>query len=251
MRIKTMFALAVTFIFSIGFPQLVKAANVVASNAYSHPWIVRSNSFFMISFHLKATDIKQFLPEGVKPSLNEHGLVNVTFEMYETEKISGLSPYKAAFIVIDIAGHPSRKGVPGHFAIWGRVDTPAVLDFFKQEFGFPYQLAKQLDVTTSPAQFSGVISSEKGELLKVSIEPLKDQPFAGDGIVDMVSVRPGLGLVKAEVPYLTNGHFGKVTYLKINPQGDPLLTLLKDAQPAWSLVADDQTFSYSHVISIR
>lgn len=214
-----------------------------AESIYSPPWIVQSTSFAMVTFSLPAADVKKYLPAGISPLVKDKGLVPTTLEVYSTERIAGLPTYKIAFIVVDIADHPSRTGTPGHFAIWGRVDSKSSLDFFTREFGFPYKLASQLDIQAGANTYKASIAGE----LRLHIEPLRDKPLDGNGVVDMLSIRPGTGLVKTEVPFLTQGYFGNMVSLHIEAKGDPVLDLLKNAKPDWSLIAEQQIFSYSQL----
>ena len=219
--------------------------------AWSHPWLVRSTSFLMVQFQLDREDVAALLPPGLSPQADAQGKVNATLEMYATERIAGLPGYRTAFVVVDVADHPSRAGTPGHFALWGRVDHAGALDFFRSQFGFPYELAQRLEVEAAGGRHGGVVGDGGTPALEVRLEAIAAQPVEVGGVVDMLAMHPDAGLVRAEVPYLSRGHFARVETLRIDPQGDRLLALLAATKPAWALVADDQSFAYSHVVVVE
>lgn len=228
-------------------PVVALAASKPSTEAPSSPsWVVDSKSFAMVTFSLPAEEVKKLLPASIIPLVNDKGRVNTTLEVYNTERISGIPSYEIVFIVVDVANHPSRTGMPGHFAIWGRVDSKPSQDFFSKEFGFPYKLTSAIDIQPTANAYKASIAGE----LQLHIEPLRDQPFEGNGVVDMLSLHPEKGLLKTEVPFLTKGHFGNVVSLNITSKGDPLLDLLKNTKPDWSLVSDQQVFTYSPWVSV-
>jgi hypothetical protein len=219
-----------------------------AANSYQgQPWLVESSSFAMISFSVDPDVIQTFLPPELKPHLNGENRVPLILEVYSTEKIAGIPAYKTAFIVVEVAGYPSRTGTPGHFAIWGRVDSPASRDFFSS-LGFPYSLATTMDIRTADQQT--FIADVSGGLLNFQLDPSRDAPFVGQGTVDML-VFNNQKLMKSEVSYLTQGVFAKVTSFKVLANNDPVLNLLKSAVPDWALVSDKQIFSYSHLVPVN
>lgn len=210
----------------------------------SPPWLAQSQSFLMATFALKADDVRRLLPRNLEPLADANGMVVATFEMYETARVAGLPGYKTAFVVVDVKGFDSREATPGHYAVWGRVTPQEALSAFRGHFGFPYRLA-DLTVSDSGGQRTGVIGAPGAELLTIRLEPLAEQPFTGQGAVNMVGSKPGHRIAYAEVPYLTRGNMARIVDLDIRPAGDPVLTLLKDAAPLWALVSSDQLFSYS------
>lgn len=212
------------------------------------PWVVQSENFLMVAFHLKPDDVRKLLPKGVEPLVNKEGTVGALLEMYETKRISGLPNYKIAFIVVDIQGHESRTGTPGHFAVWGRVSPLESLAAFKSHFGFPYQYGEQINFGIEQDAHFAAIGPPGKEQLRVKIAPLADQPFEAEGSINMVGMNADSGTVKAEVPYITKGHYGRLVSLEIRPGGDPVLKLIRNALPAWALVSKEQVFSYSHAV---
>lgn len=209
----------------------------------SLPWLVQSKSFCFVIFHLAADDVKKHLPPGVEPQLNDQGLVNAFFEIYETERIAGLPAYKMAFIAVDIANHPSRTGVAGHFAIWGKVDSEASVAFFQRTFGFPYQYVREFNIEANQGKVLGSI----GNSLRIQIEPLDENVSTSEGVVNMLSIHRdrNKGLINTEVLYLTKGRSGKIQLLDINAEKEPVLALLKYAQAQYTWIAEDQIFTYS------
>lgn len=221
-----------------------------ASNAYSQqgqPWIVESTSFAMLSFSVDPKSVQSFLPKGFTPHLNDKKQTSLIVEIYSTEKIAGIPPYKVIFIVAEVADHPSSAGTPGHYAIWGRVDSPASVELFR-DLGFPYNLAKTLDIQPGKTHKTK-IADNSGELLSIQLEPSADAPFSGQGVVDML-VMKNREMLKSEVSFLTQANFAKVTSFNVTAKNDPVLNLLKGVVADWSLVSDKQIFSYSHLVAL-
>lgn len=227
---------------------LAQATESAETPQFAPPWVAQSDNFLMVAFNLKPDDVRKLLPRGVEPLLNKEGTVGALLEMYETKRISGLPNYKIAFIVVDIQGHESRAGTPGHFAVWGRVSPLESLAALQSHFGFPYEYGEHIDFGMEQGAHLAAIGPPGRELLRVKIAPLADQPFEGEGSVNMVGMNADSGTVKSEVPYITRGHFGKILGFEIRPGNDPVLRLLKKAAPAWALVSKDQVFSYSHAM---
>ena len=221
----------------------------IAHSYTSSPWLVESRSFAMISFSLHPDDVRPHLPAGLAPQINDKNRVTCILEVYATERIAGLPNYTMAFLVVEIAGHPSRTGTPGHFAIWGRLDSPASLDFFAQQLGFPYRLASRLDIQVSQNSHRTLIADTSGDLLDFQLEPIRESPVTTQGVVDMLVFKTGEELMKAEVPYLTAGYLAKVGSFKVLTKRDPLLNLLTEAAVDWALVSNQQIFTYSPLIS--
>lgn len=215
---------------------------------FAPPWVMQSGNFMMAAFNLKTADVQKLLPKGVEPLVNQEGMVTALLEMYETNQVSGIPNYKIAFIVVDIKGHDSREGIPGHFAVWGRVTPQEALDAFQGHFGFPYKFADSIMLGMEQDAHVGAIGAPGKEILKLKIAPVPEQPFTGQGAVNMVGMNADSGTVKSEVPYITRGYMAKVLSFEVRAKGDPVLKLIKDAAPAWALVSKDQIFSYSHAI---
>lgn len=242
-------ALLFIFLFSANASLFAQTAGVAESPKFAPPWVVQSGNFLMIAFNLKPADVQKLLPKGVEPLLNKEGMVTAILEMYETSQVSGIPGYKTAFIVVDVQGHDSREGTPGHFAVWGRVSPQEALDAFRSNFGFPYEYAENITLGLEQDAHTCAIGAPGKEILRVKIAPIAEQPFAGQGAVNMVGMNADSGTVKSEVPYITRGNFGKVVDFQIRPpKGDRVLRLLKGAVPVWSVASKDQIFSYSHAV---
>jgi hypothetical protein len=229
-----------TFLLSALVLSLVESAGAQTT---SPPWLMQSGNFFMVVFKSKADAVQKLLPKGVEALADKDGLVGTALEMYETSRASGIPSYRTAFLVVDVKGHDSSGGTPGHFALWGRVSPPESLNAFVSHFGFPYEDA---DITLGLEEGThvGIIADAGKEILKVKVEPVADQPIAVQGRVNMVG-RKANGVVRSEVPYLSHGNAGKVVTLEVQPQADAALALIQGATPVWAMVAKDQTFSYS------
>lgn len=229
-------------------PSFAQSAAPEQAPQFAPPWVVQSENFLLVAFNLKPEEVRRLLPKGVEPLVNKEGTVGAMLEMYETKRISGLPNYKIAFVVVDIQGHESRAGTPGHFAVWGRVSPLESLAAFQSHYGFPYQYGEHISFRMEQDAHVGVIGPAGKETLKVKIAPIAEQAFEGEGSVNMVGMNADSGSVKTEVPYITSGHFGKVLEFEVRPGRDPVLKLLRKAAPAWALVSKDQVFSYSHAV---
>lgn len=241
-------ALSFIILFTANVPLLAQDATPAEVPKLAPPWVVQSEKFLMVAFNLKAADVRKLLPKGVEPLLNKEGMVGALLEMYETSRISGIPNYKTAFVVVDVQGHDSREGTPGHFALWGRVSPLESLEAFRDNFGFPYEYAENFGFRIEQAAHTATVGPPGREILKVMIAPVAEQPFEGQGIVNMLGMNADSGIVKSEVPYLTRGHSGKVLNFQVRPNGNPVLKLLKSATPLWAVVSKDQIFSYSHAV---
>jgi hypothetical protein len=218
-----------------------------ANTIQSPPWLVYSRQFLMVVFHADAKAVQAVLPKGIQVQPNQDGKASLMLEIYNTERTNGIPIYQMAFIVADINDYPSRNGTPGHFALWGRVDSPDALRQFREVYGFPYDVAESITVDMHEGKHRGVIEFGDEGSIRAQIEPLVDQTFKQDGVVNMVGMLSPNSLTIGEVPYFTHGNVGKIIELEIkNPKGDPILTLLKGAQPVWSMVSVDQMFSYAN-----
>jgi hypothetical protein len=231
-----------------GNPSFAQTAAPGQASQFAPPWVAQSENFLMVAFNLKPDDVRTLLPRGVEPLVNKEGIVGALLEMYETKRVSGLSGYRIAFIVVEVQGHDSREGTPGHFAVWGRAHPQEALDAFRRHFGFPYQYGEHIGIGMEQDTHVGTVGPDGKELLRVKIAPLAEQPFEGSGSVNMVGMNADSGTVKSEVPYLTRGHIGKVLGFEVRPGRDPVLKLIGKAAPAWALVSKDQVFSYSHAV---
>jgi hypothetical protein len=251
MRIKHIRFLFLIVAFSVlGSPNVISQTDGDADKpVYGPPWTAHSNNFLMMIFNLPVNEVKKRLPEGVEALANEAGMVTTILEMYETSGVSGIPDYKTAFIVVDIKNQDSRNGTPGHFAVWGRVDEPQALDVFRSHFGFPYSHAESISVGPDKNVYTGAVGTAGKEILKVKIEPIQEQPFSNTGTVNMVGLKNRQIMVKSIVPYLTKGHTGKVVSFEVRPDGDSVLTSIKEAQPVWSMVSTEQIFSYSQAVA--
>jgi hypothetical protein len=228
----------------------VGSSAIAETTPSSPPWLLQSGNFFMMVFKPKAEAVKKLLPKGVEALADKDGLVTATFEMYETRRASGLPSYKTAFLVVDVKGHDSREGMPGHFAVWGRVSPQESLNAFVSHFGFPYEHA-DITLALEEAVHVGTVSASGKKLLTARIAPNAEQPVTAEGSVNMVGRHAERGVVRSTVPYLSNGHVGKVIAFELEPNADPALELIDDLTPVWSLVTRDQTFSYSAAVSDR
>jgi hypothetical protein len=240
-------ALLLSFILVVGNASLLAQNPGNTPPKFAPPWVMQSSNFLMAAFSLKASDVTPLLPKGMEPLANKDGMVQALLEVYETSQVSGLPNYKIAFIVVDVKGHDSRENTPGHFAVWGRVTPREALDAFRGNFAFPYDYADIGFSAEGDAHIAAIGAAGK-EILKVKMVSLQDQPFSGQGAVNMVGMNADSGAVKSEVPYITRGHMAKVIAFEVRAKGDPVLKLIKDAAPVWALVSKDQTFSYSHAV---
>jgi hypothetical protein len=221
-------------------PAVVTAAAPDART--SPPWLMQADNFMMVTFKVKADAVRKVVPKGIDVLVDADGLVTATLEMYQTRRTSGIPGYATAFLVVDVKGYDSRQGAPGHFAVWGRVGPAEALDAFRGHFGFPYE---QADITLSQEKGAhvSVVRASGKDVLAVRIEPNAEQPISVQGSVNMVAIDQDR-VLHSEVPYISNGNAGGGGAVDVRSD-DPALALIKGVKPAWSMVAKDQTFSYS------
>lgn len=241
-------ALLSIILFTANEPAMAQATDSDTAPPFAPPWVVQSGNFLMLTFDLKVADVRKLLPKGVEPLVNEAGEVVAILEMYETERVSGIPQYKTAFIVVEVQGHDSREGTPGHFAVWGRVSPREALDAFRNHFGFPYQDAPDIDFSMEEKAHVANTGGPGREALRVKIAPIPEQPFEGEGSVNLVGMNADSGTVKSEVPYIMRGYNGKLLSFELRPGSDPVLKLLRNAVPLQAWVSNDRILSYSHAV---
>ncbi len=212
---------------------------------FPSPFIAHSSNFLMALFNLNKEEVQPLLPEGMRAKINESGQVTAGFEMYETDRISGIPNYLIAFIYVEVTGLNSKNGAPGHWAIWGNVTGKTVLNNFKDHFNFPYELEEQMSIVKVNNMFTGTVGSSGREKITLKVDYQHDKPFSGEGIVNMYGENNKGQVVKTEVPWLSSGSFGNLVSLEINPMGNKALELIKDAKPFVSIISTNQSFSYS------
>lgn len=213
---------------------------------HAPPWLMASRHFNLIMFQADAATVEPLVPPGVQLKVNPHGKVTLVLEAYEAERAFGTTPFQKAFIAVQIENHPTSSGDPAHFALWGTVANENVLHQFKHTYNFPYDLAQSINLDEQQGAHHGVIKAADNSRIRFQVQPLADQPFAREGVVNMVGKLPDDRLVVGEVPYLARGYVGKLVELEVDPQGNPVLAMLKTAQPVWSMVSVDLTFSYAN-----
>ncbi len=209
------------------------------------PFQAHSHHFMIALFHFKAKQVNGFLPKGIIARENEEGWVTAAFEMYETDRIYGLPNYKVAFFVVDIVGYDSENGTPGHFAIWGNITPREASENFNYHFGFPFVYEENIAFKIKGDIYEGTIGPPGKEKIKFELQKISDKPLSGSGIVNMVGKTTENKMVISEVPWLSEGNIGKLARFEIDPQGYPVLEILKDAKPFWAAISYDQIFSYS------
>ena len=214
----------------------------------SPPWLMTSGNFMLMLFNLKAADVQKLLPDGVTAKVNDSGLTTAGFEMYETNRTYGIPSYVTAFIFVEIEGPVSTSGIPGHWALWGKMNDPAALAAFQQQFGFPYELDPHLTVGITEGSHFGRVGVPGAEVLKIKISPLAEPGNSVEGAVDMVGKTAAGTLVRTEVPWFTTLQRGELVTFEIEPRGNPVLQLVKEAQPVFVAASTKQTFSYSRPV---
>ena len=234
--------LIVTVFLLVGFNSFAQQNSIVPP-----PYQAHSSNFMMALFHLKAVDVAKLLPAGVSVKQDEKGMVTATFEMYETDRIYGLENYKVAFIVVDIENYNSENGATGHWAIWGNLNSKNASTNFNHHFGLPFEYEPNMTVQKNDSIHFGSVGTVGKEKINISIKKKLDQPFKGQGIVNMVGKTKN-GISKSEVPWLSEGWTGELVLWNVNPQGNPVLELIQNEKPFWFLISADQGFSYSKPI---
>lgn len=227
------------------FSHHVAASDSVNASA-EPPWLMASRHFNLIMFHADVAAVKPLLPPGVHLKINPQGKATLVLEAYEAERAIGTAPFQKALVAVQIEDYPNRAGEPAHFALWGTVAHPKALSQFQQAYNFPYSLAESIELQEQQGIHSGLVTAANNGRIRFRLQPLEDQFFAREGVVNMVGKLPDERLVLGEVPYLARGHVGKLIELDISPQGDPVLAVLQAAQPVWAMTSVDLTFSYAN-----
>lgn len=230
---------------------LSQALDRAGQPVYSPPWVVRSEHSFTMVFSLKAEDVRRLLPTELEPLVDAQGRVNTTLEMYRTDRIAGFPAYTTVFIAVDVRGYDSRDGTPGHIVVWGKVNPSTVLPTFREHFGYPYEHVEDISIDINSGVYLAVVGAEDREILRVEIKPVQDQPVSPEGVFNRLGLSPRWGVVKSAVPYLTNGYTGEVSLFEVSPGGNPVLELIENEVPVWTMVSSDRTFSQSRAVLVR
>jgi hypothetical protein len=218
---------------------------LAAADAQAPPWLVSTRQFLMVVLQADAAQVQPLLPAGLEAEADGNGKVNLGLEVYATRQVNGIPAYQIAFLTADVRNQVSRDGSPGRFALWGQVDDPTALAQFQQVYGFPYERADGITLDLAEGKQRGVVDLPGDRRVAVQIEPLADQPVERVGAANMLAVHPAHGLIGGVVPYFFRGNAGRLVSLEVTGAGgDPALTLLRSAQPVFSVVSVEQTFTY-------
>lgn len=219
------------------------------SQADNSSFLVHSKSFVMMVFQLNANDVQGYLPKGLQAKSTEKGKVTAFLEVYEAERVAGYSPYKVAFIVVEVSDHNSRTAVPGHFAIWGKTEKSSDLIFFRDQLGFPYSAADSITQERKASVVSLELKTER-QGFKAQINILSEQSGESSGVVNMLSLQKQK-LVNIEVPFMSKGHQGQLVDWVVTPGKDPILKLLRQTKIDYVWIADEQIFTYLPQTSVN
>jgi hypothetical protein len=215
------------------------------------PWLISTRQFLLVVLQADAGAVQRLLPAGVEAAADANGKVNLGLEVYATRQVNGIPAYQIAFLTADVRHHASRDGSPGRFPLWGQVDDPTALAHFRQVYGFPYERAAAITLDLADGRQRGVVEVAGDRRIAVLIEPLADQPVELVGTANLLSVHPAHGLAGGAVPYFFRGNAGRLVSLEVTgAEGDPALSLLRSAQPQFSAVSVEQTFTYAPPIAV-
>lgn len=212
---------------------------------FQAPYIAHSDNFMMAVFQLPAEEVEGLLPDNLEVFVNEQGLVSVSLECYETDRIWGLPQYKTAFMVIDVEDHESKNGTPGHFALWGIVSPEEASQHLVQAFGFPFSYNPDIRFDNQDHQNSTVIDLAGGGQIRLTLAIDENSPFKSTGIVNMIGASKAKTLMISEVPWMSDGFSARIDDFKVEAGDNPYLKVLEGKNPIWAMVSNDQIFSYS------
>ena len=214
------------------------------SSSFSGPLLVHSSQFMIMSFKVPLAKVEEFMPNGIAGLADENGDTNFTFEMYQSDYVSGVNNFKAFFIVVDVPGTKSRSGIEPHMPIWGVINGEDALKHFVNTFNYPYSDKKALQFSNQGNIFQANVSQGEKSLFNVSMTIDRNIPVSVSGAVDIVGFSSGEG-VKSEVPFITRGYDIKALSFDIDDDAPEVLKLIKSLKPQWAMVATDQQFAYS------
>jgi hypothetical protein len=242
-----MFFIMKTRIFILGVALFLNSVCTRAqqSSLSGPPYLAHSSNFIMTLFNLRAEDVQPLLPSSVKAKIKDAGMVTAGLEIYETDRIHGIPQYSMVFLFVEVAGLESNNGTPGHWAIWGRINQKSTLQNMLHHFSFPYGF-EEIKLTHESNVYTGTVGAG---LIDLKIKFNEKQPFAGEGIVNMCSFSRDGKILITEVPWFSTGSTGELVRFDIDPQGDKVLEIVKNAKPYFSMISTNQTFSYSRPIS--
>ncbi len=214
----------------------------------SPPWLMHSSNFLITLFHVKGEDAQKLLPVGVTAKVNKSGMVIAGLEMYATDRAYGVPNYATVIVFVEITGHDSSNGMPGHWALWGKVNNPTALASFRHNFGLPYEPETNLSVDFADGVHVGLVGAPSEESIKIKITPQAEPPMNIEGCVNMVGKNSAGAIVQSEVPWFSAWQKGSLLSLDITPRGNPALELIKSAQPFFVMTSGNQMFSYSKAV---
>lgn len=209
------------------------------------PWLLHSSNFLITLFNLKGEDVQKLLPPGITVKANDSGMVVAGLEMYVTDRVYGMPTYTTAFIFVEITGHDSPSGYPGHWIIWGKVDQPVALANFQHHFGLPYDAEPNLSVSMADGMHVGSVGAPGAEVVKMKIAPLAEPGMNIEGSVNVVGKNATGVIVRTEIPWFSTWQKGTLVTYEITPRGNSALELIKSAQPFFVVTSINQIFSYS------
>jgi hypothetical protein len=235
----------------IFFPVLVillvqtMRANSQQNTLTDPPYLAHSSNFVMMLFNLEQDVVQTLLPPGVKAKINTAGTVTAGIEIYETDRIHGVSQYGIVFIFVEVADLESNNGTPGHWAIWGKVNQKNTLQSMLHYFNFPYSF-DEIKVTKEDNTYTATVGTNQ---IKLKLRYNEKQPFAGEGVVNMCSASKDGKIIKTEVPWFSTGSAAELISFEVDPRGNTILEIIKKATPHFSLISTNQSFSYSRPVT--
>ncbi len=217
--------------------------NISVAQEFKPPYLAHSSNWIMTMFKVKTSDVRTFLPQGIKPQSDENGMTNLGLEIYELDDISGLPvPYFVSFIFVQVESVGAQP-FPSNFPIWGVFNDTTAANGYATHFGFPFKhYQSSFSLTKEDNKWVGIIGDKKLITLEITQTPEKTKNV---GVAKMVSEKNN-AFMYSSVAWINNGYVTSKTKLKIDPQGDPVLELIKGATPFWSLVSDNQIFTYTN-----
>jgi hypothetical protein len=114
------------------------------------PYLIGDTEHLLIFFEADPASIRELLPPGLEPAPSNTAFLN----MYRANTVSGLGPYTATYITVDVQGFDSADGTKGRFMVRGWYGTEPVAAAFREVLGFPVTIG-----TTTVERKDNVVSA--------------------------------------------------------------------------------------------
>lgn len=219
-------ACVTTFLFAVGIAY-------AGGPTVAPPYLIAGTNHIIVGVVWEEAAVRRALPAWVTPVAGMTGAINI----YQAERVYGLTPYQSAYFWVDIEGYDSPSGVKGRWmlqGIYGPDENTSAA--FKEYIGLPVRNGtSRIEQTAEGKTAIGTINGR--DFVTVAIKPSNECEISA---VSLNYLSP-IGLT--EIP--ATGTVCKAEALSATvhaPKGDPFAPF-QVAKVIWAVEFKDGAFS--------